>query len=59
LWQLLPAVYHQCAVAYTDFGQACALFFPQERYNCGAKKLAKQGGYIKCSNGKVCRRVYA
>ena len=37
LWESLPAVYRQCAVAYTDFWDAYALVFPQKRHKAVGK----------------------
>lgn len=34
LWQSLPAVYRQCAIAYTDFWTAYAAVLPSKRHRC-------------------------
>jgi IS1 family transposase len=42
LWSSLPAVYRQCAVAYTDFWAAYAMIIPSKRHRALGK--AKQRG---------------
>jgi insertion element IS1 protein InsB len=42
LWNSLPPVYRQCAVAYTDFWSAYAAVFPDTRHQAVGK--AKQRG---------------
>ena len=42
LWDSLPGVYRQCAVAYTDFWSAYALVvFPQQRHKAVGKESGK------------------
>ncbi len=56
LWDSLPAVYHQCAVAYTDFWEAYALVFPQKRYKAVGKDTGKIS-YIERFNCPIRQRV--
>ncbi len=42
LWNSLPPVYRQCAVAYTDFWAAYETVFPKKRHQAVGK--AKQRG---------------
>jgi insertion element IS1 protein InsB len=42
LWQSLPAVYRQCAIAYTDFWAAYGAVLPSKRHQAVGK--AKQRG---------------
>jgi insertion element IS1 protein InsB len=42
LWDSLPPIYRQCAVAYTDFWAAYGLVFPRNRHRAVGK--AKQRG---------------
>ena len=41
LWDSLPSVYRQCAVAYTDFWRAYALVFPAQRHKAVGKESGK------------------
>ena len=41
LWDSLPGVYRQCAVAYTDFWSAYALVFPKHRHKAVGKESCK------------------
>jgi insertion element IS1 protein InsB len=41
LWLSLPAVYRQCAVAYTDFWQAIQADLPSTRHKAVAKETGK------------------
>jgi len=41
LWDSLPPVYRQCAVAYTDFWDSYAAVFPAKRHRPVAKGSAK------------------
>jgi len=41
LWQSLPAVYRQCAVAYTDFWSAYDEIFPSQRHHSVGKDSGK------------------
>ena len=56
LWDALPAVYRQCAVAYTDFWDAYALVFPQKRHNAVGKETGKTS-YIERFNCTLRQRV--
>ena len=38
LWESLPAVYRQCAVAYTDFWAAYTAVLPSKRHPCRRKR---------------------
>ncbi len=41
LWDVLPAVYRPCAVAYTDFWTAYAALFPTTRHRAVGKETGK------------------
>jgi insertion element IS1 protein InsB len=56
LWASLPAIYRQCAVAYTDFWAAYALVIPANRH----RPLGKETGhtaYIERLNCTLRQRV--
>ena len=56
LWDSLPAVYRQCAVAYTDFGHAYALVLPQKLHKAVGKETGKTS-YIERFNRTMGQRV--
>ena len=56
LWDSLPSVYRQCAVAYTDFWRAYALVFPQQRHKAVGKESGKTN-YIERFNCTMRQRV--
>ena len=56
LWNSLPAVYRQCAVAYTDFWSAYALVFPEQRHKAVGKETG-QTNYIERFNCTMRQRV--
>jgi insertion element IS1 protein InsB len=56
LWDSLPGVYRQCAVAYTDFWSAYALVFPEQRHNAVGKETGKTN-YIERFNCTMRQRV--
>ena len=41
LWESLPSVYRQCAVAYTDFWSAYEEVFPKTRHKAVGKETGK------------------
>lgn len=41
LWKSLPAVYRQCAIAYTDFWAAYAAVLPSKRHRAVGKETGK------------------
>ena len=41
LWNSLPAVYHQCAVAYSDFWNAYGAVLPSKRHKAVGKETGK------------------
>lgn len=41
LWQSLPPVYRQCAIAYTDFWAAYAAVLPSNRHQAVGKETGK------------------
>ena len=57
LWESLPAVYRQCAVAYTDFWNAYALVFPQTRHQAVGKETGKTSFIIERFNCTMRQRV--
>ena len=56
LWNSLPAVYRQCAVAYTDFWKAYETVFPSTRHRAVGKETGKTN-YIERFNCTVRQRV--
>jgi len=56
LWDSLPTVYRQCAVAYTDFWRAYALVFPAQRHKPVGKESGKTN-YIERFNCTMRQRV--
>lgn len=56
LWDSLPPVYRQCAVAYTDFWDAYQAIFPTKRH----RPVPKQSGltcYIERFNNTMRQRI--
>lgn len=49
LWNSLPAVYRQCAIAYTDFWAAYAAVFPRKRHRAVGKETGKTS-YIELAD---------
>lgn len=45
LWQSLPPVYRQCAIAYTDFWATYAAALPGKRHPCGGQRDGKNQLY--------------
>ncbi|HEY9879298.1 MAG TPA: IS1 family transposase [Leptolyngbyaceae cyanobacterium] len=56
LWYSLPAVYRQCAVAYTDFWAAYGTVFPSKRHQAVGKETGLTS-YIERFNNTLCQRV--
>ena len=56
LWDSLPSIYRQCAVAYTDFWRAYALVFPAQRHKAIGKESGKTN-YIERFNCTMRQRV--
>ena len=56
LWASLPAVYRQCAVAYTDFWSAYEQVFPSTRHQAVGKETG-QTSYIERFNCTMRQRV--
>jgi insertion element IS1 protein InsB len=56
LWDSLPSVYRQCAVAYTDFWRAYALVFPAQRHKAVGKESGKTS-YIERFNCTMRQRI--
>ena len=56
LWNSLPSVYRQCAVAYTDFWDAYRLVFPDNRHLAVGKESGKTS-HIERFNCTVRQRV--
>jgi IS1 family transposase len=56
LWASLPAVYRQCAVAYTDFWQAYAKVLPANRHRAVGKESGRTS-YIERFNNTLRQRV--
>lgn len=43
LWESVPAVYRQCAIAYTDFWVAYAAVLPSKRH----RAVGKETGFLQ------------
>jgi len=56
LWDSLPPVYRQCAVAYTDFWAAYGIVFPKKRHKAVGKETGKTS-YIERFNNTLRQRV--
>ena len=56
LWDLLPPIYRQCAIAYTDFWAAYAAVLPSIRYRAVGKETGKTS-YIERFNNTLRQRV--
>lgn len=56
LWNSLPAVYRQCAIAYTDFWAAYAVVLPSKRHRAVGKETGKTS-YVERLNNTVRQRV--
>ncbi len=56
LWNSLPPVYRQCAVAYTDFWAAYETVFPKKRHQAVGKKTGKTS-YIERFNNTLRQTV--
>jgi insertion element IS1 protein InsB len=56
LWQSLPVVYRQCALAYTDFWEAYQGVLPSKRH-CAVGKDSGKTSYIERFNNTLRQRV--
>ena len=56
LWESLPPVYRQCAVAYTDFWAAYASVFPSNRHQAVGKETGKTN-HVERFNNTLRQRV--
>ena len=56
LWEALPAVYRQCAVAYTDFWAAYGAIFPTQRHRACGKDTGKTS-HIERFNCTLRQRI--
>lgn len=56
LWQSLPPVYRQCAIAYTDFWAAYGSVLPSKRHRAVGKETGKTS-YIERFNNTLRQRV--
>ena len=56
LWESLPAVYRQCAIAYTDFWAAYGTVLPSKRHRAVGKQTGKTS-YIERFNNTLRQRV--
>lgn len=56
LWDSLPAVYRQCAVAYTDFWEAYGAIFPTKRHKAVGKGTGKTN-HIERFNCTMRQRI--
>jgi IS1 family transposase len=56
LWNFLPAVYRQCAVSYTDFGEAYKMIFPTTRHRSVGKETERTN-HIERFNYTLRQRI--
>lgn len=56
LWNSLPGVYRQCAIAYTDFWDAYGCVLPKKRHRPVGKETGKTS-YIERFNCTMRQRV--
>ena len=56
LWESLPPVYRQCAIAYTDFWAAYRTVLPSKRHQAVGKETGKTS-YIERFNNTLRQRV--
>ena len=56
LWESLPPVYRQCAVAYTDFWAAYGAVFPHQRHRAVGKETGLTS-YIERLNNTLRQRI--
>ena len=56
LWQSLPLIYRQCAIAYTDFWAAYGAVFLSKRYRAVGKETGKTS-YVERFNNTLRQRV--
>ena len=56
LWQSLPPVYRQCAIAYTDFWAAYAAVLPSKRHQAAGKETGKTS-YVERFNNTLRQPV--
>ena len=56
LWQSLPPIYRQCAICYTDFGEAYEQVLPSKRHKALGKESGKTS-YIERFNNTLRQRV--
>jgi len=56
LWDALPPVYWQCAVAYTDFWTAYQAVLPSKRHRPVGKESGKTN-HIECFNCTLRQRI--
>lgn len=56
LWESLPGLYRQCAVAYTDFWAAYGAVLPSKRHRAVGKETGKTS-YIERFNNTLRQRV--
>ncbi len=50
LWQSLPPVYRQCAIAYTDFWAAYSTVLPSKRHGAVGKETGKTSDIERFNN---------
>ena len=56
MWESLPSVYRQCAVAYTDFWNAYGRVIPWTRHRAVGKETGKKS-YIERFNNTLRQRI--
>ena len=56
LWKSLPAVYRQCAMCYTDLGEAYKLVLPTQRHRASGKNTGFTN-HIERFNNTLRQRV--
>jgi IS1 family transposase len=56
VWESLPGVYRQCAIAYTDFWAAYGAVLPHKRHRAVGKEMGKSS-YFERFNNTLRQRV--
>ena len=56
LWESLPGVYRQCALGYTDVGEAYKQVLPEKRHRGLRKQSGRRSGIEKDTGGELLRQ---
>ncbi|NEP86352.1 MAG: IS1 family transposase [Okeania sp. SIO2C2] len=57
LWHCLPGVYGQCAVCYSDFGEAYEIILPSMRHQALGKETGKTSDIERFNNTMGQQRI--